>query len=95
MTLYRSLGNSIGTAEAVSLAHRLAAWHDAMVVHQRRAAGSTESCEIDCPHGEAESLWLEALEAYGERAYQLAFLRNRGMRAAPVRHYRSAEAEVS
>ncbi|MGH9422027.1 MAG: hypothetical protein ACRD3J_18765 [Thermoanaerobaculia bacterium] len=93
MTLYRSLGNRIGTAEAVNLAHRLAVWHDAMVVHQRRAA--TESCEIDCPHREAESLWLEALETYGERAYQLAFLRNRGMRAAPVRHYRSAETEVA
>lgn len=92
MTLYTSLGNRIGTAEAVSLAHRIAVWHDAMVVHQRRAA--TEPCEFDCPHGDAHALWLEALAAYGEWADQLAFLRKHGMRAAPARHYRPAEVEA-
>lgn len=76
MTLYRSLGNAIGTIEALDLAHRLAAWHDRMVVHQRRAGASPGgNCGTDCPHGEAQSLWLEAVDTYGDRAHHLGFLR--------------------
>ena len=76
MTLYRSLANAVGTREALELAPRLAAWHDAMVVHQRRAGIVRGSrCDGDCPHTDAEVLWSEAVEAYGERAQELRFLR--------------------
>jgi hypothetical protein len=79
MTLYRSMATAVGTREALDLAHRLTAWHDAMVIHRRRAgdAGSL-SCEVDCPHEQAEWLWLEAVDVYGERAHELAFLRSFG-----------------
>ena len=91
MTLYRSLGNAIGTAEALDLAHRLAAWHDAMVVHRRRGGilGGA-NCDADCPHIEAQSLWLEALDTYGERAQELRFLKTHGGFTIP-----SAETSVS
>jgi hypothetical protein len=55
-----------------------------MVVHRRRtgeAAGP--SCDVDCPHERAESLWLEAVDIYGERAHELAFLRSFGTTASP------------
>lgn len=76
MTLYRSLANAVGTREALELAPRLAAWHDAMVVHQRRA-GTIRGprCDGGCPHTDAEVLWSEAVDAYGERAHELRFLR--------------------
>jgi hypothetical protein len=76
MSLYRSVGTAVGTREALDLAQRLAAWHDAMVVHRRRAGDEAgESCDVDCPHEQAEPLWLEALGVYGERARAFAFLR--------------------
>lgn len=80
MSLYRSLANAVGTREALELAPRLAAWHDAMVVHQRRA-GSLRGplCDGDCPHTAAETLWSDAVEAYGDRAHELQFLRAHGM----------------
>jgi hypothetical protein len=80
MNVYRSLANAVGTGEALELAHRLAVWHDAMVVH-RRQGGSFRGprCDVDCPHAEAEALWSNALEAYGERAHELGFLRTHGM----------------
>lgn len=79
MSLYQSVATVIGTHEALDLAHRLAAWHDAMVIHRRRA-GETAGpwCDVDCPHEQAESLWLEAVDAYGERAHEFAFLRSVG-----------------
>jgi hypothetical protein len=84
MNLYRSLGNSFGTVEALELAHRLAVWHDAMVMHQRRTHGRLSArCEPGCPHVEAASLWLEALDAYGERAHGLGFLRTHGGPSVP------------
>jgi hypothetical protein len=79
MSLYQSVATVIGTHEALDLAHRLAAWHDAMVIHRRRtgeAAG--RSCDVDCPHEQAESLWLEAVHVYGDRAHDFAFLRSLG-----------------
>jgi len=80
MSLYKSIANVVGTREARDLAHRLAAWHDAMVLHRRRAGEMPgPSCDVDCPHEEAASLWREALETYGERAYEFAFLRTHGM----------------
>lgn len=36
MNPYTLIGSGLGTAEAVSLSQRLAAWHDAMVAHKRR-----------------------------------------------------------
>ena len=89
LTVYRSIANAVGTREACDLAHRLAAWHDAMVIHRRRAGEVTgASCDVDCPHEEAGSLWQEALETYGERAHEFAFLRTHGMAAG--RHERRA-----
>jgi hypothetical protein len=82
MSLYRSVANAVGTREALELAQRLAAWHDAMVMHRRRAQRAEDaaslSCDVDCPHEQAESLWLEAVDAYGERAHEFAFLRSFG-----------------
>lgn len=84
MTLYLSLGNTIGTVGAVRLARRLAAWHDAMVMHQRRARDTSESCDSHDLHDDARSLWREALDMYGEHAHQLVFLRTHGMRSGPT-----------
>ena len=78
MTVYRSVGTAIGTREALDLARRLASWHDAMVRHRRQSGGATDSCDSDCPHEQAASLWLEAVDVYGERAAQLTFLFNVG-----------------
>src|SRR6478609_7335051 len=82
MTVYRTLGTAVGTREAVDLAHRLVAWHDAMVRHRRRTADAVEACEGDCPHSQAASLWREAVEVYGARATEFAFLRSVGGAAA-------------
>ncbi len=82
MSLYRSIATAVGTREALDLAPRLAVWHDAMVTHRRRAGDVTgPSCDIDCPHEQAESLWREALEVYGERAHEFALLRTFGTSA--------------
>ena len=35
MNLYAVIGSGMGTPEAVALGVRLAAWHDAMVAHER------------------------------------------------------------
>jgi hypothetical protein len=79
MSLYRSIATAVGTREALDLAHRLAVWHDAMVMHRRRTGDSAgPSCDVDCPHEQAESLWLEAVDLYGKRALEFAFLRSFG-----------------
>jgi hypothetical protein len=78
MSLYRSVATAVGTREARDLAQRLAVWHDAMVMHRRAGNEAGPSCDVDCPHEQAESLWLEALEVYGERAREFAFLRTFG-----------------
>jgi hypothetical protein len=79
MHVYQSIAVGVGTRAAFELAPRLAAWHDAMVMHQRRLAIARESpCAPDCPHHQARSLWLEALETYGDDAHQLGFLQNHG-----------------
>ena len=79
MGLYRSIATAVGTREALDLAHRLSVWHDAMVMHRRRAGDEAgPSCDVDCPHEQAESLWLEALEVYGDRAGDFALLRTFG-----------------
>jgi hypothetical protein len=79
MSLYRSIATAVGTREALDLALRLAAWHDAMVIHRRRTGDAAgHSCDVDCPHEQAELLWLEALDVFGERAHRFAFLRSFG-----------------
>jgi hypothetical protein len=80
MNPYVTLASTIGTREASSLCHRLTAWHDAMVTHERRlrTTSRSELCEDDCPHAEARTLWREALAVFGAGAHQLSFLRSQG-----------------
>lgn len=79
MHLYTIVGSGIGSVEAAALSTRLAAWHDAMVVHERRLRGghTGEFCDEECPHAEARVLWHEAVETFGVRAQDLTFLRTR------------------
>ena len=80
MKLYTLIGSQVGSPEAAALADRLAAWHDAMVAHERRLrAGWRRStdCHEDCAHGEARVLWSEAVATFAERANDLSFLRSR------------------
>jgi hypothetical protein len=92
MNLYAMLSSGIGTTAAASLSTRLAAWHDAMVTHERRlrSGRTSHACDDECPHVEARALWAEALEAFGPRAHELVFLRSRAHRIQP----RTATAEV-
>ena len=84
MNPYVTLGAGIGTSESASLSARLAAWHDAMVAHERRLrTGQTaDTCDDECPHVEARTLWAEALAAFGRRANELTFLRSRAIGAS-------------
>ena len=79
MTPYTILSSGVGTQEASDLSARLSAWHDAMVAHERRLRSgvSNDSCDDECPHAEARTLWPEALSIFGARAHELAFLRLR------------------
>ena len=81
MNPYAVLSSGIGTAHATSLSARLAAWHDAMVAHERRLRSGTASdaCDEECPHVEARTLWAEALDTFGPGASELAFLRSRAL----------------
>jgi hypothetical protein len=79
MNPYAMLASGSGTSASSGLTARLAAWHDAMVAHERRLrAGRTgDGCDDECPHVEARTLWAEAVAAFGDRALQLSFLRSR------------------
>jgi hypothetical protein len=79
MNLYTMVGSGIGSLEATALGKRLAAWHDAMVAHERkiRAGHTGVVCDEECPHAEARSLWVDAMELFGDRAQELRFLRSR------------------
>jgi hypothetical protein len=81
MNPYLLLGSSIATTEALSLCQRLAAWHDAMVAHERRLTieRATDACDEDCPHAEARALWREAGPVFGARSSELTFLRSRAL----------------
>jgi hypothetical protein len=81
MNPYVLLGS--GTPEAASLAERLAAWHDAMVAHERRLrlARTEDMCGDECPHAEARTLWTEAAATFDDRATELRFLRSHAMPA--------------
>lgn len=88
MNPYVVLGSGIGTSEAASLSARLAAWHDAMVAHERRlrTGRTADTCDDECPHVEARTLWAEALTTFGTRATGLTFLRSRAVGASPPSH---------
>jgi hypothetical protein len=78
MNPYSLVGSGNGTLEAAALSARLTTWHDAMVAHERKIrAGREEVCDEECPHADARTLWVEALEVFGERAQELTFLRSR------------------
>ena len=81
MTVYSMIGSAIGTPDASVLGARLAAWHDAMVAHERtiRVTGGGR-CHDECPHAEAPVLWAEALVTFGPRAGELVFLKSRATR---------------
>ena len=76
MNIYRMIGNKLGTPEAIELAERLSAWHDAMVAHER--ARRVNGCDDECPHVDARVLWREAARLFGVRAGELRFVRSRG-----------------
>ena len=84
MNPYVMLGSGMGTSEAASLSARLAAWHDAMVAHERRlrTGRTADMCDEECPHVEARTLWAEALATFGLRANELTFLRSRAIGAS-------------
>ena len=79
MTPYAMLSSALGTPDAASLSTRLAAWHDAMVAHERRqrAGSASDTCDDECPHAEARALWDQALDTFGSRVDELMFLRSR------------------
>jgi hypothetical protein len=97
MNPYAVLGSGVGTEEAASLCAQLSAWHDAMVAHERRlrAGGTGHTCDEDCPHVEARTLWAQALATFGKRANDLAFLRSRAMAASESAELRPAAPSVS
>jgi hypothetical protein len=82
MNLYTMVGSGNGTPEATALSARLATWHDAMVSHERkiRAGRADALCDDECPHADARTLWVEAVEVFGDRAQELTFLRSRAIR---------------
>ena len=77
MNIYRMIGNKLGSREAIELAERLSAWHDAMVRHERLTR-RRERCDEECPHVDAVTLWRAAAQLFGDRAGELRFLRSRG-----------------
>ncbi len=97
MNLYTMVASGIGSGEAAALSTRLAAWHDAMVAHERKLrSGRTDGpCDEDCPHAEADLLWREALETLGERAYDLTFLRTRAVVRQRAKPFARASGHVA
>ncbi|HXH06265.1 MAG TPA: hypothetical protein VNI83_06710 [Vicinamibacterales bacterium] len=77
LSFYKALAHRVGTQEALELAQRLAVWHDAMVSHERQIRQGLESCDEECPHQQAGSLWKEAQQVFGDAARELVFLRSR------------------
>jgi hypothetical protein len=81
MSVYRTIGNQVGSAEAIALAEQLAGWHDALVKHERQLMGRLGAvCGEECPHLEAPPLWREALRVFGDRAHDLRLLARHGGR---------------
>ena len=80
MKLYNLIASRLDSQEATALSDRLAAWHEAMVAHERalRAGRAATGCHEDCPHADARVLWPEAVATFGEHADDLSFLQSRG-----------------
>jgi hypothetical protein len=78
MHIYRALGDRIGTLEVRDLAQQLVRWHDAMVKHLRVINRHGRRCPEGCPHEEARTLWLAALDVFGDGASALGFLQSHG-----------------
>src|SRR5918994_994228 len=97
MNPYVMVGSGIGTSEAASLSVRLAAWHDAMVAHERRlrTGRTVGKCGDECPHVEARILWAEALAIFGTRASELTFLRSRAIGASRQSSFVSGSSQQS
>lgn len=95
MTLYTTVSTGAGTHEAAALGARLAAWHDAMVSHERRirAGTASDTCDEACAHAEARALWAEAVEVLGHRAHQLAFLRSRAQAGEANHRHRTTRGD--
>ena len=81
MNIYRMIGNKVATPDALELAERLSAWHDAMVSHQRLRR---RDCDDECPHELAPALWREAAQVFGPHVREFAFLESHGT-GRPVR----------
>jgi len=96
MKLYSLVGAAIGTAEAAALSRRLAAWHDAMVAHERRLESGRpdDGCGEECAHVDARALWADALSTFGDRAHELLFLRSRATEFTP-RHSAGARRDAA
>lgn len=88
MNVYRVLGDRIGTTDARDLAQRLVRWHDAMVKHLRVMHRHARRCPEGCPHEEAQTLWMAAVDVFGDDAGTLGFLQTHG----GPRPYRDAPA---
>src|SRR5687768_10664400 len=85
MNVYKSLGYAVGTPEALALAARISAWHDAMVAHQRPAdTARVTRCDDDCPHVEARALWHEAVEVFFFFKQKTAYEIGLGIPAEPL-----------
>jgi hypothetical protein len=78
MNMYRAIGDRIGSTEARDLAQQLVRWHDAMVRHLRVTNHHGRSCPEGCPHEEARTLWMTALEVFGGEAMGLDLLQRHG-----------------
>jgi hypothetical protein len=96
MNLYTMVGSGNGTPEAEALSGRLETWHDAMVAHERkiRAGRADAVCDEECPHAEARTLWIEALNVFGDRAQELTFLASRAKAAAAAAEELVTSADV-
>ncbi len=79
MNVYKSVGHTVGTPEALALSERLSVWHDSMVAHERPPDSSRVTlCDDECPHAEAKTLWRHAVEIFGDNAGRFVFLRRHG-----------------
>ena len=87
MNVYKSVGYTVGTPEALALSERLSAWHDSMVAHERTAdTARLARCDDDCPQSDAQLLWREAVETFGPHAQTLRFLRRHGSQCTVARN---------
>ena len=95
MNLYTSIASRIGSTEALALAARVAAWHDAMVAHERGLGSRFGQCDEECPHEEARLLWPEAVDIFCDNASACEFLRFHGEAGPSFSSMTAVENETS